>query len=59
MLSISANTNTNFEQSLFTSFYECSQPIKFFCAQISGQIQLVHSLLLSFREYLYNIKGGW
>ena len=57
MLSISANTN--FVHSLFISFYEYSQPIKFFYAQISGQIQLVHSLLLSFREYLYNIKGGW
>ena len=59
------NSETNLVHSLFISFYECCQPLNFFYTQICiqhmdhwGQIQLVQSLLLSFTEYLYNMKGS-
>lgn len=61
----SISVNMDLVHSLFIIFYECSQPNRFFCTQLWiqhmahwGQIQLVYSrLLLSFTEYLYDMKG--
>ena len=47
------NGNINLMHSAFISFYEFCQPLKFVY-----KVQLVHSFLLSFTEYLYNMKGN-
>ena len=59
------SANTNLVHNLFIGFFEGSQPFKFFYAQLCiqhmnhwNQLQLFQSLLLSFIENLYDMKGS-